>query len=305
MLVPYLISYRADLGMARALALAGACAALVCLIAFAPWERLPQQAQLIVPMAVIVIVALMQVLVLPANFDAEVLLIVPVLWAALYGTSGEVTVVVGTSLAIIVALQCADAATGNPVGLTGWPEVVALGGTMVLLSWFTMQSRAQARIDDLTGLASRRAWDDVLRTEAVPAQNGHEPLTVAMIDLDDFKAYNDAYGHAQGDRHLADCAVAWRATLRDDDILARIGGEEFAVLMKGAGAHGAAAVLERLRAATPNGQTCSVGVAQWDGREGPPDLMDRADQALYAAKEAGRARVVIAPAHAAALADAA
>ena len=120
------------------------------------------------------------------------------------------------------------------------------------------------------------------------------PLAVALIDLDNFKRFNDAFGHPQGDRHLAESAAAWARCLRGNDHLARVGGEEFAVLLVGADRATARAVLQRLACATPNEQTCSIGVAQWDGREDAAALMARADDALYAAKAAGRDRIVIA-----------
>jgi len=111
---------------------------------------------------------------------------------------------------------------------------------------------------------------------------------VAVIDLDHFKDYNDANGHQSGDRMLKTGAAAWRSVLRSGDILTRYGGEEFAVVLPGCSLEEARTVLERLRKRTPEGQTCSVGLAQWDGRETATDLVARADRALYDAKRSGR-----------------
>ena len=134
-----------------------------------------------------------------------------------------------------------------------------------------------ARTDALTGVGNRRAWDDELPRELARSTRSGQPLCVALLDLDHFKAYNDRHGHQAGDR------------LRKTDLLARYGGEEFAVLLPDCELDSAMEIAERLRTA-PSECTCSIGVAAWDGREAATELVDRADRALYAAKEAGRDR---------------
>ena len=151
-----------------------------------------------------------------------------------------------------------------------------------------------AHTDDLTGLINRRAWDlDVVR-EVARARRDDTPLAVAMLDLDRFKAYNDEHGHQAGDRVLREAASAWRAVLRETDLLARYGGEEFAVAFPGCEREHAQALVERLREVTPAGQSCSAGLACWDGRESADALLGRADKALYDAKQSGRDRTVVA-----------
>ena len=115
-----------------------------------------------------------------------------------------------------------------------------------------------------------------------------------MLDLDRFKRFNDEYGHQAGDRLLKTAAAAWSGQLRTVDHLARYGGEEFIVLLPTASAELATMVLERLRSATPAGQTFSAGVATWDRNETSEELIARADQALYEAKDAGRDRIQVA-----------
>ena len=112
-------------------------------------------------------------------------------------------------------------------------------------------------------------------------------MCVAMLDLDRFKDFNDDRGHQAGDRLLKQSAAAWSTQLRTTDMLARYGGEEFALVLPGC----TLSDVERLRAAMPDDQTVSAGIAQWDGEETPELLVGRADRALYAAKKGGRDRL--------------
>jgi diguanylate cyclase (GGDEF)-like protein len=150
-----------------------------------------------------------------------------------------------------------------------------------------------ALTDTLTGLGNRRAWDGWIDYALRDAATGGDPrVAIALLDIDHFKAFNDERGHQDGDRLLKEAGAGWRAELRPGDRLARYGGEEFAVLLPGCDEFCAAIVIERLRAAMPAGQTCSAGIAGWDGSEDAADLVARADEALYAAKQSGRDRVV-------------
>jgi diguanylate cyclase (GGDEF)-like protein len=152
--------------------------------------------------------------------------------------------------------------------------------------------RRLAETDPLTGLANRRAWDTVLEHSVGPSTGG--PIHVLMLDLDHFKRFNDLFGHPEGDRLLIDCARAWDAALRGDDLLARLGGEEFGVLLMGTSPDEAVTIADRMRRHVPRGETVSVGVATWTGGEPIAELVGRADAALYDAKKAGRDRVVVA-----------
>lgn len=156
------------------------------------------------------------------------------------------------------------------------------------------QLAESARIDALTGIANRRTWDEKLPDELARAARSGEPLAVAILDLDHFKAYNDNFGHQAGDRMLKETATAWRDQLRTADTVARYGGEEFALLLPACDEDAALEVVERLRAAVPHAQTASIGVALWDGLETADQLVSRADAALYRAKRAGRDQVVLA-----------
>jgi diguanylate cyclase (GGDEF)-like protein len=155
------------------------------------------------------------------------------------------------------------------------------------------QLDALAHNDALTGVPNRRAWDLELARRMANARRTGEEIVVAILDLDHFKRFNDQYGHQAGDRLLKEAAAAWRSQLRGADLLARYGGEEFGVCITGMSAPAAARLLERVLAVTPLGQTFSGGVAAWTGDEAPERLVARADAALYEAKNAGRARLIV------------
>lgn len=154
------------------------------------------------------------------------------------------------------------------------------------------RSEAMARTDALTGLPNRRAWDEELRRELARADRYEYRVSLAIVDLDRFKRFNDTRGHQAGDDLLCEAAQAWRLTLRVTDLIARIGGEEFAVLLPHCPPTDATTVIERMRAVTPQDQTCSAGVAVWDGSETGEALTERADSALYEAKRGGRDAIV-------------
>jgi diguanylate cyclase (GGDEF)-like protein len=165
------------------------------------------------------------------------------------------------------------------------------------------QLGAYARVDGLTGLLNREQLDAELRQGlALAARNG-QPLAVALLDLDHFKAINDLHGHPAGDEVLVIVARVLGEAVRSTDRVGRWGGEEFLVMLPDTGETGAQAVGEKIRAAIEAGPypaglavTVSVGIAvAGHGVETPETLVARADRALYAAKAAGRNRVRLAP----------
>lgn len=174
----------------------------------------------------------------------------------------------------------------------------------------TQELRAQkeaaefaARTDALTGVASRRAFTETAEVEMQRALRYHSGLALLMMDLDHFKQINDRYGHVTGDAVLVSFAQTVQQMVRKFDLVARIGGEEFVVLLPNITAEQAVSLAERIREAVANtelmvaGQplkfSVSIGVAQFDHRElSLTSWMARADGALYEAKEKGRNRVV-------------
>jgi diguanylate cyclase (GGDEF)-like protein len=160
----------------------------------------------------------------------------------------------------------------------------------------------QALVDGLTGIANRRQCEDALTAEIARAERLGSTLTLVLADLDDFKAVNDAHGHAVGDDVLRKFAAALRSTVRDSDLAGRWGGEEFLLLLPGADATGGALLADRVRAAFSerafagrDGETvnvtCSFGVAQHRPGDDARELFASADRALYRAKRAGKNRV--------------
>jgi diguanylate cyclase (GGDEF)-like protein len=160
----------------------------------------------------------------------------------------------------------------------------------------------QALVDGLTGIANRRQCEEALTSEISRAERLGTPLTLVLADLDDFKAINDAHGHATGDDVLREFAAVLRATVRDSDLAGRWGGEEFLLLLPGADAIGAAQLADRVRSSltersflgaegTVVSVTCSFGVAQQVPGADERELFAAADRALYRAKAEGKNRV--------------
>jgi diguanylate cyclase (GGDEF)-like protein len=165
-----------------------------------------------------------------------------------------------------------------------------------------VRHRADSTLDQLTGLLNRRALEPRFAEIAEQAALTGDPVSVVAADIDHFKCINDEHGHAVGDAVLCDVAYALRRELRTFELLYRMGGEEFLLLLPGADPHVAAGIAERLRSSiaklNPAGLrvTCSFGVATAIGEEVVfARLMQEGDAALYEAKRHGRNRVEEAP----------
>ncbi len=155
----------------------------------------------------------------------------------------------------------------------------------------------ESRTDPLTGLANRRRLFERIEVEMAHALRADAPLTLAMIDLDHFKNFNDLHGHVAGDTVLRTVAAVMVSNVRGQDMVARYGGEEFCMVLPETDLVGAHHLMDSLRcggrdSVSSFGVTLSVGLTSWDGIEDTTSLIERADQALYRAKEMGRNRVV-------------
>ena len=210
---------------------------------------------------------------------------------------------------------------GQPVLLVLPKLVNVIAGCFVLglllLRWLPLAIKERGRADQhaadletlaavdwLTGLYNRRHFETLAQAELARSQRYMRPLTVMMMDIDHFKDVNDTYGHATGDRVLQALATVCLATKRDADVIGRIGGEEFALLLPETTDTAAAQFAERLRqqirdcAPVVEGEklpiTVSIGIAGATlTTSGIQPLLSNADQALYEAKHSGRNRVVL------------
>lgn len=199
----------------------------------------------------------------------------------------------GKVLDVLLSATCVRDEAGSPLQFIS--EVVDLTErNQVRRDLEDANARLQKLVvtDHVTGLFNRRGFEETIA--AIP----HEmALGVLLIDLDDFKSINDRLGHSAGDAVLLDVATRLRPQVRDGDLIARIGGDEFAILMAGADCDLATIVAQRVVLALrytckAGGGTAeigaSVGVSCFDGKNGRSGLVQQADAALYAAKRAGR-----------------
>jgi diguanylate cyclase len=165
--------------------------------------------------------------------------------------------------------------------------------------------RREAMTDALTGIANRKRFDQVLKAAMDEARDNNLPLSLLMVDIDHFKAFNDKYGHRLGDQVLKLVARALQDTLKGRDLPSRYGGEEFAVILPETGLRNAVKVGNLIREGVSSKRihrrtshevlgsiTLSVGVASLREEDTPGSLIDRADNALYTAKRSGRNCVI-------------
>jgi diguanylate cyclase (GGDEF)-like protein len=189
--------------------------------------------------------------------------------------------------------------------LTGYLLMIVNGFGFLLLckEKDDEQMERLATIDSLTGLVNRRAFFERTASARLLAARQRQPLSLMMLDIDHFKGLNDRFGHATGDEALCVFAATAQLELREHDIMGRLGGEEFALVLPGTDLDGALQAAERLRLAVAEALlpisgntytlTVSIGVVLVDANEHIKAALARADHALYAAKSGGRNRVEV------------
>jgi diguanylate cyclase (GGDEF)-like protein len=220
------------------------------------------------------------------------LVLLPVVWAALQGRRVELGVAVVGVAVVFFLPTLLIGAPNYPAG--GWRAgmllavLAAATGFAIMrllegVSRLVHKLEALASRDELTGLPNKRAWQELFEHELATSTRLGEPLTVALLDLDSFKQYNDEHGHLAGDRLLSDAAAAWHGALRDTDVLARWGGDEFGLLLPRCTQSAGEEIAARMRASLPEVRF-SVGVVEWDGLASADELLASADAALYRSK---------------------
>lgn len=160
-----------------------------------------------------------------------------------------------------------------------------------------------AHEDQLTGLLNRRGFDTAMMRELARARRQRSPLSLALLDIDDFKCINDRHGHAAGDMALRHFAQLISAALRKTDTFARLGGEEFVIVLPDTSLQNAADTLDRIQKALADhplksgrkriGLRFSAGLTHFDGKQDINALINAADAGMYQAKEAGKNRIIV------------
>ena len=185
-------------------------------------------------------------------------------------------------------------------------QMQRLAGQVDLLRQELEKAKSKSMTDGLTGVYNRQAFDEYLADKIERARVMNGEFSLLILDLDDFKAINDTYGHLIGDRVLVAFAQKCRSAIRGDDFIARYGGEEFAIILDGANIRNALKkgrqicdTIAAARYATDNNQsggflsmTVSIGVTGFKKKDTPETIIARSDKALYEAKKNGKNRAV-------------
>ena len=242
----------------------------------------------------------------PGAGDGAVLYMWPVLWTAFFfGIRGAISIVACIGVGHGLALLSLPAESGF---FDRWVDVM-VSVCVVAAVVHVLASRndellgrlaGEARTDKLTGLLNRRGFEERAAIELAHARREGHSIAVAAFDIDYFKRINDEWGHETGDRVLARLGVVLATQSRDVDVVARIGGEEFVVLLRGSNSADADVFTQRIRRALTAADASalpvvrvSAGVAAALAPANVEDLLLRADSALYAAKRAGRDQTAI------------
>ncbi|MBA2366334.1 MAG: GGDEF domain-containing protein [Actinobacteria bacterium] len=267
-----------------------------------PWDKHPSYLEAIPPLAFFAVIPFLRQAEGGAGSGYGLLALLPILWLALYGTRFQLTLAFA---AMIMTFAAPIILLGEPrYPPTEWRRVliwaslgplIGLTVQRLVIEVRRLATRLDevARLDALTGIPNRRAWDEELTRELSRAHRSGKPVSVAVLDIDNFMAFNDGNGHRAGDQFLKDVAAACDEEIKDVDLVARYGDDEFALLLTDCALDDAHAAVERVKRAALEDQTCSVGVACWDGSETAEELVMRANNVLEEASKAQADRAAL------------
>ena len=263
-----------------------------------PWQRLPRFAMLVPPLVY---------LLAASGFGPERgdplsawagLFLLPVFWISVYATGLELAAGI-VAVAVAIVSPVANGAGSRPdpgqaLALIALAAALGIGSQRLFEEVRARTTGGRGvRFDPLTGVYSQMEWERALAIQLDEARRTEIPASIAILNVDHFKAYNDRFGYQAGDRLLKFFTARWQSELRNGDVLARIGGDAFAVLLPRCHLEAGGAVIRRL-CSVPASTTTSAGVACWNGHESMEQLVARAEGALHQAKQAGRSRIVLA-----------
>jgi diguanylate cyclase (GGDEF)-like protein len=241
------------------------------------------------------------------DFESSILYLIPVSFFAWFVSRRSGLFAAAMSAAITLGAHRAAAQLRGHAVVVYWNAFAWLG-LYIFFVWMIAElrglyerERRSSRTDPLTKIPNRRAFFEFLETEQSRAKRYGSPLTLAYLDLDNFKAMNDQFGHTRGDRLLRLVAKTMQKNVRQADVVGRMGGDEFAVLLPETSADAAGAVLQKLHAVLDAAMrrrkwpvTFSMGAVTF---QPPPDsiqeMISKADEAMYAAKTSGNGRVIV------------
>lgn len=245
----------------------------------------------------------------PGPGDAALLYALPVFWTTFFfGRRGAIAILACVAVGHAISLLAMPAVDSYP---GRWIDVMVsvCGVALVVLvlehrnELLLARLAEEARTDPLTGLLNRRGFDEHAARELAHVRRDRTPIALATLDIDYFKQINDEWGHLVGDRVLAHLAEVLVAESRGIDVAARLGGEEFAVLMPGTDEAGAEAFVERVRAVLTRPRPdlpavrISAGIVATFHPPGLASMMEGVDRALYAAKRGGRDQTIVLAPH--------
>ena len=278
-----------------------------------PWARRAQDAVAALPKAVIFAISLTAMagvfaidLVTGGELSVSIFFLIPVGFTAWF-VNRPATIAVAFSSATLwyVGEGLGGRAYSNPL-IPVWNATVRLGFFLIVASLLFVVRDALSRLEDLarrdplTGLANLRHFSSIAEQEGYRARRYEHPISVAYLDLDNFKGVNDRFGHERGDILLRTVAATIAANIRESDTLGRLGGDEFALLMPETPAEAAVAVVTKLQSAlrvamaeADLGVTVSAGCVTYSQ---PPESVDEliaeADSLMYEAKRAGKDTII-------------